>query len=1246
MYREMHLGNFVRDARNSFKECPFNTYILISIIFAILLGFVGYAIIFQSPSGTDAYSHMVNTIKMFESTSLNSFYETQVLSGPTLSEYPFGLWYYGSIVMKVTGMDIYTLSILLPLLYLLISLVVFFAFAYLFLGDTDKTLFSLLFLISMPQITISFLNYSPSSFIIPILTFILLLAIKETSIKNIFILFSLIFILCITHTGTYLFLLLFVVLLFFLFALLWNRFEVNYYITILGMLGIYVVSVILFPLMKAQYVYKGTLILSFNRIFFDHFGLKVLYELNRTIYDNIFVSNDLVYVIFWACVFFVIGKFLQYLHTTIGSSLGRYHITIPFIGTIENISHSIEAAPFWIGPLQSILSIIGFFKLDSKGKGIFLSLIAISLVPGFFQSGEGTGVLKEIFYLYLFVPVTAALGFYVILDIIERRFPRRNFFMFILFIAVFATSIITPIIGNLYYQPTITGTINERENLVWLSTVGDNTQGVASYAYRDRIDLYADKPSPRFSAGRMYSNYESSLYNIFFRNGSESDVLKLYGFNIQYFISSERVWKNFGKNYDDLKIDSNQQLDRIYSSDQNFGIYNARLMRKVSNLSENERDRTQYVERTPSIQDLGSIFLVQTDYYTIKLAQTSPRITYLGTRTKNLLGEGGIFDYVTLEWSRPYSTNISGFYLHGIEFSEVSYSGNELLYKTVVKRNKTEEWASLYVRYTFYERSYKRDIIVMHDQLESQRDLALRTSVETLIFAPFSRFNYTDVGLTKEEKVSKTIYPLEDYVQLKDLKIRDIFFDRGDSGIYLQYVPTNPYPGEIIYSGSTVYNYGEVYLESSSKLAYSEPLEVTTYFSVGKEPAARAFVQQYLAVSPSPYPDGIIPVVFLVFPGSTTSMTDVESILKEHRIPYQTVLSYQSKISLARRLNPIGSVRLYGSDGYLPVETQRREIQQLVNSIQIHGAYFSDFRFNLATIRVSRENGIGYVLALPINPPFFKYNREGVRNPKMSYLEMNKTGIYLMPVVASVVSDFESTYQMNNIYTEWLNTISTVRDFGGMAVLTIRASDITSDDIKRQFTEMVTYPIQYGMTYTTLDEIYRSLHLQENISSNISKQVDSATIWIYNKNQEAVNKLAYSVTLPVINSTCPYTATNGEMIRYDIEKGMCNMVFSTTVAANGTQILVIEPTEPRKTFSVDFSGVLEGANAITIRDAAGMPVSGAVLYVDYERYESDRNGGIKFSVSRGVHTFTLEKPGFKTYAERRTVKPLLFFLFG
>ncbi|MDH7594462.1 MAG: hypothetical protein QHG99_09005 [Methanomicrobiales archaeon] len=1242
----MHLDNFVRDARNYLKECSFNPYILISIVFAILISFVGYAIVFQSPSGTDAYSHMVNTIKMSESTSLNSFYESQVVSGPTLSEYPFGLWYYGSIIMKVTGMDIYTLSILFPLLNVFISLVVFFAFARCFLGDTDKTLFSLLFLISMPQITISFLNYSPSSFIIPILTFIFLLAIKETSIKNILILYSLIFILCITHTGTYLFLLLFVVLLFFIFALFWNRFEVNYYLTILGMLGIYVVSAILFPSMKAQYVYKGTLILSFNRIFFDHFGLKVLYELNRTIYDNIFVSNDIVYVIFWACVFFVVGKFLQYLHTTIVSSLKRYSITIPFIGTIENISHSIEAAPFWIGPLQSFLSIIGFFKLDSRGKGIFLSLIAITVVPGLFQSGEGTGVLKEIFYLYLFVPITSVLGLFVIIEFFERKFSRRKFFMFLLYTVVFATSIVTPVIGNLYYQPTITGTINERENLVWLSTVGDATQGVASYAYRDRIDLYANKPSPRFSAGRMYSSYESSLHNIFFRNNSESDVLKLYGFNIQYFISSERIWKNFNKNFEDLKIDSNQQLDRIYSSDQRFGIYNARLMRKVSNLSESEKDRIQYVERTPSIQDLGSIFLIQTDYYTIKMAQTSPRITYLGTRKKNLLGQGGIFDYVSLEWSRPYSINVSGFYLHGIEFSEVSYSGNELLYKTVVKRNKTEEWASLSVRYTFYEKSFKRDIIVSHDQLESKRDLSLKTSVETLVFAPFSRFNYTDIGVAKEGKISKAIYPLEDYVQLKDLKIRDIFFDRGDSGIFLQYLPTNPYPGEIIYSGSTVYNYGEVYLESSSKLSYSEPLEVTTYFSIGKEPAARAFVQQYISVSPSPYPDGIIPVVFLVLPGSTTSTTDVESILKEHRIPYQTVLSSQSNISLARRLNPLGSVRVYGSDGYLPIETQKRNIQQMIGSVKTRGVYFADFMFNLDSIRVSSDNGIGYVLALPINPPFFKYNREGVRNPKMSYLEMNETGIYLVPVVASMVSDFESTYQMNNIHSEWLTTMETVRDFGGMAVLMIRASDIASDDVKRQFTEMVTYPVQYGMTYTTLDEIYRSLHYQENISSNISKQVDSATIWIYNKNLEAVKKLAYSVSLPVINSTCPYTATNGERIRYEIDKGMCRMIFATSVAANDTQILIIEPTEPRNTFSIDFSGVYEGANTVTIRDMAGMPVPGVTLYVDYERYESNKNGEIKFSVSRGVHTFTLEKPGFRTYVERRTVKPLLFFLFG
>ena len=78
------------------------------------------------------------------------------------------------------------------------------------------------------------------------------------------------------------------------------------------------------------------------------------------------------------------AKFLVFISSALKKRFsGEHHpFTIPFIGTFGSMPKGILMTPFWIGPLQSLLSIFGVFKLDGRGQCIALSLVFSALIPG------------------------------------------------------------------------------------------------------------------------------------------------------------------------------------------------------------------------------------------------------------------------------------------------------------------------------------------------------------------------------------------------------------------------------------------------------------------------------------------------------------------------------------------------------------------------------------------------------------------------------------------------------------------------------------------------------------------------------------------------------------------------------------------------------------------------------------------------------------------------------------------------
>ena len=140
----------------------------ILLVFLIAICFLAYfmpTVLFFSPSGTDVYSHAYNTQNMADASSLFGFYEESFKNEYQGYDYPFGMWYFGSILMKVTGMSSMELAIILPLAALFILLILYYIFALELLKSSEGAILSTIFLISMPVLAIGMLNYSTSRYV-------------------------------------------------------------------------------------------------------------------------------------------------------------------------------------------------------------------------------------------------------------------------------------------------------------------------------------------------------------------------------------------------------------------------------------------------------------------------------------------------------------------------------------------------------------------------------------------------------------------------------------------------------------------------------------------------------------------------------------------------------------------------------------------------------------------------------------------------------------------------------------------------------------------------------------------------------------------------------------------------------------------------------------------------------------------------------------------------------------------------
>jgi hypothetical protein len=254
-------------SRYSVSKCF--ALLLLFLFAVILIAFIIPLLDFGRFFGTDDYTHLFHTTQMEDSIGLTDFYNkigthvSNPTSGENLYNYPFCVWLFGSIVAKITGLSVISGAFIFIALFFFIIIGSFYVYSDVFLKSNEQKLLAVLFLLSMPNVAQSILSYRPSIFILPFLFILMYIVLKEPfEWKLLPVAWVLIFIIIISHTGTFIFLVSITIIFFLLYSLLWGKISLPAYLVILSTFVIYIFSLSWFPLIANQYEVKSTLFFS------------------------------------------------------------------------------------------------------------------------------------------------------------------------------------------------------------------------------------------------------------------------------------------------------------------------------------------------------------------------------------------------------------------------------------------------------------------------------------------------------------------------------------------------------------------------------------------------------------------------------------------------------------------------------------------------------------------------------------------------------------------------------------------------------------------------------------------------------------------------------------------------------------------------------------------------------------------------------------------------------------------------
>jgi len=1278
MLKKIHVSIENFQSRHNLSRCFVLLFIFLSIV--ILVSYIVPLIEYGRYVGTDDYTHVIYTQGMDSSKGIFDYYSKmgEGASDPENPEnfynYPFGLWLFGSFVSKITGLTVFTGNFIVLFLYFLVIIGTFFIYSGVFLETKEKKIIALLFMLSMPNVVLILLNYRPSVFVLPFLFMVLYIALQEsTHWKQLPILWLSIFLITISHTGTFMFLISVSLGFFLLYSLFWGKFSKNIYISIISTFLIYIITLNWFPQISNQYEVKSTLFLTPGNFLADKLNFVLVKDLANIFYQNFFVGQQLIYAILFAAALYGTSWVLISIHNYISKTIANKTLFPAFVIPLQNISHSATASPIWLGPLHVILSIPGFFRLDAKGKCLFITVIFTTLLPDLLHTSEGievaTGALREISFLVVIIPVTATLGLLWILSSLNKfKEPLKTRISFIVWFIVLSAVILTPALGTTYYLPKIAGEDYSVNGMIWLGENGKVHEKVIGYGIRT-VPIFTNMSGPSVADGSETRTFKQLLQNIHFSSlDREKNVNDLrQTFDVTYILSSDKILANFGKTRSGLTIDSNQELDKIYSS-RDFGIYEVTASKPGSTIPEYS------LAQGLTINKIGSEYEVKSGYYTSTLNENSPILDRFGTKQKNYFGAGFLTENFVI------SKNI--FVLDNVQFSS-EIKNNQILYRTELKVNETN-YASLLVRYTFYPKVIKREYLVSNDRLSGNKSSTISAKFSSLLFSPLSNYIITN---NKEQQVRK-IYESQDTVE-KTIKVEDIYIFNTDNqekqGIRIKNAPTSPFPLTVYYKGSTIYKLSSITTSQSTSLPPGTSLHITQFLSTGDEYGTENKIASQNGVQLTNYPDGIQPIIVLG-PGSSFSDTGY-NLMKNYGIPYSQFISqgsiissineveipleteisseektpseveplFETEIPLAQNLETVNishlkqqGVGIIGSATLLHrnfdnITTQEKTITSLADytenqGVTLNGFMPVSFRYNLDTIKVLSENHISFMLSHKVNRPIQGIYDEGYRNPQLAYYNNEPTGVVMMPVSYPTSSSLYAQEDPNVIFSQWRDILNEVADNDEMIVFLFNSVDIGDPTYTSQFSSLFSYAQEKGYTFTSPDTIADHYRLLQNVEYSGYTDMDIASINVTNNNDQMVQKVTFKVALQALDSG-HYITSKGKIVKTELSNSTEIVFVSTDIPAHTTQNLVITPDTVRKNLYVQLPQFLsEGPMKITVTDTEGKPIKDAEVIFDNNFYRTGKDGTVTVNAHRGTFTIIIQNPGYEKYTNFIEVK--------
>jgi hypothetical protein len=1281
------------------KNAASRGYIILTIFLLaiILISFIIPVLNFGRFFGTDDYTHLFHTKVMISSNGMADFYDKMGVfvsnpgSGVNEYNYPFGLWVFGATVAKITGMPLINAELLFVIFFLFVILGSFYVYTSTFLESKEQKILALLFLLSMPSTALELLSYRPSIFILPFLFILLYIALKEpVQWKLLPILWLVIFVIIICHTGTFIFLISLLIVFLLLYCLFWGEFPFSVYITLLSTFVIYVFSLKWFPQIANQYVDKSTIFLSPGNFLQTKFSFSLPAELGNIFYQNMLVNLELIYFIIFGAFIFTLGKLLIYTHQKVLERYSQSKFIFPIAIPSLSISHGVAATPFWIGPIHVLLSFFGFFRINPKGKCLLIATVMISTLPDMLNTAQGlsaaTGALREISYLTIIIPITAAIGFSTVISYIDTylgtiNLANKNIISLMVWILVLSAVIITPTVATTYYSPKIAGEDYINDGMKWLGNTGDLNEKVVGYGYRT-VPIYTNMTDASYGlmSGNEISSFTKLLKGIYFSSvGSDVDTLR-DRFGVKYILISNKLIANLAGENSTLTINDNRKLNKLYSS-KDFGVY------EVITSSEKLNEKG-YIADNISFQQTGSSLQIESEVYKVVLNANNPSIEQFGTPSDNYLGEGVFLDNIQISGLRETYVNpfslpeeasagqklmIDRYVLNNLSAS-YEITDNQVTYRTILKDQQNgENESSLIVRYTFYPTCFKREFIVSNDWVTSTVARNMDATLATNMFLPFNDF----VLKNNQSLIRRHVYPNQDSVVMNEI-IPELYIYHGNQGIYLKNEPTTPYPTELNYAGSTLYNYSSLSYSQSASLKPGASLHLTQFLSVGDEITAEKNIQTQEQISLMNYPDGMIPIMLS---GYRTPYSDISAdgpieqgyqVLLDENIPYsEVVIPYQitdnsvdfqnrtkvdlreiadknSKIigsgSTIEEGSTIGGARFFNN-----FSTQEQDITTMIDYANSYNApligYMPDsMNYNLDTLKIISDNKIPLMLSYGVSPPYRGLSGLINKNPQMAIYHNSPTDVALLPVsypMSDVLSN-RSNSSTRSDYTEsfsaWSASINEAAITNGMVFFIIRSEDIGNPDFTDDFKVLIAYAKNRGLTFTTPDIIADHLKKIQNLQYSGSINNDMATINLTNNNDDTVPQVAFRIVLPVLK-TGNYTASGGNIVKTEADIEHVILYVSTDISAHATKEITIFPSTHREKIVVTMPRQpIEGQITITIEDQSGNPLIDAYAIIDSKYYQPDAEGNVNIDLQRGIHTLEIQCPGYEIYSSTLNVK--------